>query len=98
MKDLPPEVAGQLALSVPLFALGLALFLTAFLLVAGALLSLLPHVYENRETKPNNKLKAFLLLIVIAIVCIGLGWLTLSGLSSQLTDATTIMSSVEENK
>lgn len=98
MKDVPPEVSGQIAVSLPLFALGLALFLTAFLLLAGALLSLIPQVYERREGKSNGKWRAFGLMIGIAVLCGVAGWLTLNGLSNHLTDATTIMSHVEESK
>jgi zinc transporter ZupT len=98
MKDVPPEVSGQIAMSLPLFALGLALFLTAFLLVAGALLSLIPQVYERRENGSNGKWRAFGLMIGIAVLCGVAGWMTLSGLSSHLIDATTIMSQVEESK
>ena len=97
MKDVPPEVAGQLALSVPLFALGLALFLTAFLLVSGALLSLIPQVYNPKPNEPTKKWKIFGILILLALVCAGMGWLTLGGLSNQLVEAATIMSNVKEN-
>lgn len=98
MKDMPPEASGQIAMSLPLFALGLALFLVAFLLIAGALLSLIPWVYERRENTPNNKWRAFGLMVGIAVVCGVAGWLTLAGMSNHLTDATTIMSHVQETK
>jgi hypothetical protein len=98
MKDVPPEVSGQIAVSLPLFAVGLALFLTAFLLIAGALLSLIPQVYERKENASNGKWRAFGLMMGIAVLCGVAGWLTLSGLSSHLLDATTIMSHVEESK
>jgi hypothetical protein len=98
MKDVPPEVSGQVAMSLPLFALGLALFLTAFLLITGALLSLIPQVYEKRENESNGKKKAFWLMIGIAVLCGIAGFLTLNGLSSHLIDATNIMSQVEETK
>lgn len=98
MKDVPPEVSGQIAVSLPLFALGLALFLTAFLLLAGALLSLIPQVYERRANESNGKWRAFGLMIGIAVLCGVAGWLTLNSLSNHLTDATTIMSHVEESK
>jgi hypothetical protein len=98
MKDVPPEVAGQIALSVPLFAFGLALFLTAFLLVAGALLSLIPNVYTPRFDDPNQKRRTIGVMVGIALLCAVAGWLTLQGLSGQLTDAATIMSNVQETK
>lgn len=98
MKDVPPEVTAEIVMSLPLFALGLALFLTAFLLVAGALLSLIPQVYEKRENVPSKKWRAFGLMIVIAVVCAGVGYLTLAGLSGHLGEATTIMSNVDETK
>ena len=98
MKDVPPEVAGQIALSIPLFALGLALFLTAFLLIAGSLLSLIPAVYTPRSDYPNQKWRTIGVMVAIAVVCAGFGWLTLQGLSGQLIDAAEIMSKVEETK
>jgi hypothetical protein len=99
MKDMPPEVATQLANSIPLFALGLALFLTAFLLIIGALFSLVPNVYnERRENEPNTKKKAFALMIGTAFLCALLGWLSLHGLSSYLVEAAITMSNVEEVK
>lgn len=98
MKDVPPEATAHIAMSLPLLALGLALFLTAFLLVAGALISLLPEVYEKRENRPSNKGRVFGLMIVIAVVCAGVGYLTLSGLTVQLEEATVIMSNVDEAK
>lgn len=98
MKDMPPEVSGQLALSVPLFALGLALFLVAFLLIAGALLSLIPQVYERKENSSNGKCRAFGFMVGIAVLFGVAGYLTLGELSNQLTAATHTMSQVQETK
>lgn len=99
MKDMPPEVAAQLANSVPLFALGLALFLTAFLLIIGALFSLLPHVHsELRDGEPSTKWKIFGLMVGVAVLCGGAGWMILDLLSSNLVESTVIMSNVEESK
>ena len=96
MKNIPPEVSGQLAFSVPLFALGLALFLTAFLLIAAALLGLIPNIYYKRENASSKKWKAFWVMVGIAVVCCGLGWFTLGELGNYLTSSTTIMSHVQE--
>lgn len=98
MKDIPPEAAGQIAASVPLFALAVALFLTAFMLIAGVLLSLIPNVYKHKSDDPNQKRKMLGVMILIALVSAGFGWLALNSLTNHLVGAAEIMSKVQETK
>lgn len=95
MDKLTPEVIEQLLSSIPLFALGLALFIVSFLCLLVALFSLLPWAHTFKDNKPRDWKLILIVMLVGAVVFGAGGWWMIEQLNHNLSDTIALMSTIE---